>query len=332
MVISKTPFRISFFGGGTDYPVWFKEHGGQVLTTSIDKYCYISCRILPPFFDHKHRIVYSKIENVMRIQEIEHPAVRAVLQSFNMEQGFEIHHDGDLPARSGLGSSSAFTVGLLNAMHALRGEYRSSIQLAEEAIHIEQTVLNENVGVQDQIATAFGGFNRVKFNPDGKYEVTSCILPPERLSALQNHLMLFFTGISRFASDIVRSQLDNLKNHKAELSAINAMVDEALSILVSEEVPLEEFGLLLGKAWEQKRKLSDSVSNATLDAIYDAAKSAGAIGGKLLGAGGGGFFLFLVSPERQDEVRKKLAALTEVPFRFETEGSKIVVYHSNGFK
>ncbi len=332
MIISKTPFRISFFGGGTDYPAWFKEHGGQVLVTAIDKYCYISCRVLPPFFEHKHRIVYSKIENAKDIDDIGHPAVRAVLQTFNVEHGLEIHHDGDLPARSGLGSSSAFTVGLINAMHALRGEYRSSSQLAEEAIHIEQTVLRENVGVQDQISTAFGGFNRIKLNPNGKYEIIPCILPPDRLHTLQNHLMLFFTGVSRFSSEIVKGQLENLKNRKAELHAISQMVEEALNILLSSKMQLEEFGLLLGEAWERKRQLSDSVSNAMLDEIYNSARSAGAIGGKLLGAGGGGFFLFVVSPERQNEVRQKLAKLTEVPFGFEAEGTKIVLYNPNGFK
>ena len=332
MIISKTPFRVSFFGGGTDHPAWFKEHGGKVLATTIDKYCYISCRILPPFFDHKHRIVYSKIENVRDFHEIEHPAVRAVLQTFNMECGIEIHHDGDLPARSGLGSSSAFTVGLLNAMHALKGRYRSSSQLAEEAIYIEQEVLKENVGVQDQISSAFGGFNLIRFDPDGKYKITPCVLPAERLNALRDHLMLFFTGISRYSSDLMKRQLENIKNCKAELNSLGQMVDEASNILFSVKTPLREFGLLLDKAWEQKRKLSENVSNATLDAIYSAAQSAGAIGGKLLGAGGGGFFLLFVSPERQSEVRQKLAKLTEVPFQFEPEASKIVLYYPDGFK
>jgi len=331
MIISKTPFRISFFGGGTDYPAWFEHHGGKVLSTAIDKFCYITCRHLPPFFKHKYRIAYSTVETVQDIKDIEHPAVRAVLDYMGCDQGLEIHHDGDLPARSGLGSSSSFTVGLLNSLHAMKGEYRSSEQLAKEAIHIEQDVLHEHVGSQDQVAAAYGGLNRIEFFPDGSFDVAPIIIEPPRLELLQSHLMFFFTGLSRFSSDIAESKIANIKNRTADLHEIGQMVDTGLDILGS-AAPLNEFGQLLHEGWKIKRNLSDKVSNSHIDEIYEAARSAGAIGGKITGAGGGGFMLLFVPPEKQKNVRERLSKLTHVPILFEQSGSRIVLYQPNGLK
>ncbi len=330
MIISRTPFRISFFGGGTDYPAWFRENGGAVLSTAIDKYCYISCRYLPQFFEHKYRIVYSKIENIKVIQDIEHPAVRAVLTWLKCDKGLEIHHDGDLPARSGLGSSSSFTVGLINAIMALSGRYISSAELADCAIHIEQNILKENVGSQDQIAVAYGGFNRVEFKTDGTYDVTSIILPSERRQMLESHLMLFFTGLSRFSSDVEKTKIDNYKNREVELRKMAEMVNEAMDILNGPDRLLLEFGKLLDEGWKYKKSLSDKVSMPVIDQIYDAAVKAGAIGGKILGAGGGGFLLLFAPPESQSSVKEKLKDLIHVPIRFENAGSKIVLYQPNG--
>ncbi len=330
MIISRTPFRISFFGGGTDYPAWFRENGGAVLSTAIDKYCYISCRYLPQFFEHKYRIVYSKIENIKVIQDIEHPAVRAVLTWLKCDKGLEIHHDGDLPARSGLGSSSSFTVGLINAIMALSGRYISSAELADCAIHIEQNILKENVGSQDQIAVAYGGFNRVEFKTDGTYDVTSIILPSERRQMLESHLMLFFTGLSRFSSDVEKTKIDNYKNREVELRKMAEMVSEAMDILNGPDRLLLEFGKLLDEGWRYKKSLSDKVSMPVIDQIYDAALKAGAIGGKILGAGGGGFLLLFVPPENQPRVKEQLKDLIHVPIRFENAGSKIVLYQPSG--
>ena len=326
MIISRTPFRISFFGGGTDYPAWYRENGGQVLSTSIDKYCYISVRHLPPFFEHKYRVVYSRIENVAHYDEIQHPAVRAVLRHLGCEQGLEIHHDGDLPARSSLGSSSSFTVGLLAAIHALRGEYRSAQQLGAEAIHVEQELIRENVGSQDQIAVAHGGFNHIQFLPGGEIKVRPIILPQARVSELQQHLLLFFTGLSREASTIAKSKIENLHRRKPQLQALNGHVDQAIRLLGDPDADLTRFGELLHDTWMQKREISDRVSTGEIDAMYDSARRAGALGGKLLGAGGGGFLLLFAEPERHGAVRAALSALTHVPFAFDHEGARIVLY------
>ena len=329
MIITRTPFRISFFGGGTDYPKWFEEHGGIVLATTIDKYCYISCRYLPPFFEHKYRVVYSRIENVAHIDEIEHPAAKAVLQYMQCSRGLEIHHDGDLPARSGLGSSSSFTVGLLNALQALQGKYISSEDLARLAIHIEQDWIKENVGSQDQISAAFGGFNRIEFHRDGSFRVDPIILHQDRLGEFQDHLMLFFTGFSRIASEIAKSKIDNIKERTAELKRMKEIAHEAIDLLQS-EAPLVEIGKLLDQSWQYKRSLSEKVSTSDIDHIYETAIKAGATGGKLLGAGGGGFMLFFVKPELQDKVRQALGHLIHVPFRFENGGSRVALYQPQG--
>ena len=329
MIITRTPFRISFFGGGTDYPAWSGKYGGSVVATTINKYCYITCRHLPPFFEHKHRIVYSKIENVVDPSEIEHPAVRAVLMSTDCTRGFEIHHDGDLPARAGLGSSSAFTVGLLNALKALEGRHVSREELAQLAIHIEQDVIQEAVGSQDQISAAYGGFNRIEFLRGGGFRVDPVVLPRERVDALQDHLMLFFTGLSRFASEIAKSKIQNLEQRHAELMRMRDMTDEGIALLEGYE-PIEGFGELLHQSWQYKRRLSEKVSTVEVDYIYDEARSAGAIGGKLLGAGGGGFMLFFARPADQARIRERLRRLVHVPFRFEQSGSRVVLYQPDG--
>ena len=326
MIINKTPFRISFFGGGTDYPVWYRENQGAVLSTTIDKYCYITIRYLPPFFPHKHRIVYSKIEMVNDINEILHPAVRATLQFLNIDKGIEIHHDGDLPAKTGLGSSSSFTVGLLKSLYALKGVIPSKLQLAKEAIHIERDILKENVGAQDQVAAAFGGFNKINFNGKDEIKIEPITIGKERIKQLENHLMLFFTGFSRTASDIAKSQIENTPNKKRELSLMYQMVDEAIKIL-NEKGDIKDFGKLLHEAWLLKKSLTDKISTPEIDNIYEKALQAGALGGKLLGAGGGGFMVLFVPPENQPGVREKLKNLLEVKFHFENEGSKIIYYN-----
>ena len=326
MIISKTPFRISFFGGGTDYPAYFQKFGGSVLATSIDKFCYISCRTLPPFFDHKYRISYSKIETAGSIDRIEHPAVRGVLQQFDISQGLEIHHDGDLPARSGLGSSSSFVVGLLNALNAFQGRYSPKAGLAEEAIRIEQVVLQEAVGSQDQVSAAYGGLNRIDFHPDNTFSVQPIILTSERKAELEGNLLLFFTGITRLAPSVAKRKLENFDNKLAELQRMKEMVTKGIDILGDETTKLAEFGHLLHKSWEIKRALAQGVSMPEIDAIYDAAMKAGAIGGKLLGAGGGGFILFYAEKAKRHAVIDALSHLVHVPFKFEHNGSTIAVY------
>lgn len=331
MVITKTPFRISFFGGGTDHPSWFKKHGGKVLATSFDKYCYISIRHLPPFFEHKYRVVYSKIESVKGIDEITHPSVKEVLKYFKVSSGLEIHHDGDLPARSGLGSSSSFTVGLVNALNALNGSYQSPYELAKSAIHVEQDLIKECVGSQDQVTAAYGGFNQIEFYKDGTFSVTPQIINPKRKKDLNDHLMLFFTGLSRFSSDISKSLVKNMNTRSIQMMELYDMVDEASNILRNENIPLDEFGKLLNRAWENKRALTSEISNNSIDEMYDSAIKGGALGGKILGAGGGGFILFFVKPQFQENVKKNLSNFTHVPFNFENSGSRVVVYQPNGF-
>jgi len=331
MIITRTPYRISLFGGGTDYPDWYLEHGGAVLGMAIDKYCHISVRHLPPFFEHKHRIVYSRIENVREIAEIEHPAVRAVLSETGVSAGLEIHHDGDLPARSGLGSSSSFTVGLLNAIQALNSRMVTKRFLAEEAIRIEQQVIGESVGSQDQIWAAYGGFNRIDFLRDGSFAVSPLIVSKARERLLLDHLMLFFTGLSRNAPEIARSKIDNLKNSAEPLRAMRMMVDEAQSILTTPEADLLQIGRMLHEAWRLKRDLAPQVTTQSIDEIFATGCAAGAIGGKLLGAGGGGFILFFVEPEKQQAVRERLSTLIEVAIDIDRIGSQVVLFRPDGF-
>jgi len=321
---------MSFFGGGTDYPGWFTENGGKVLATTIDKYCYISVRELPPFFEHKTRIVYSKIESVNNVDEIVHPAVKATLNYHSCHKGVEIHHDGDLPAKSGLGSSSSFTVGLIHALRALEGKISSKELLARDAIHIEQNIIGENVGSQDQISAAYGGFNKIHFHQNGAFDVERVILPPNRLEELSSHLMMFFSGFTRFASEIAGSQIQNMKNKSKELNKMGDMVDQAIDILQDEQIPIEEFGHLLDKSWNYKRSLSDLITTSEIDLIYANAKNSGALGGKILGAGGGGFMMLFVPPDKQENVRKALNKLIYVPFEFDNSGSRIVLYQPSG--
>jgi len=325
MIISRTPFRVSFFGGGTDYSGWFQDHNGAVLATTIDKYCYISCRYLPPFFEHKSRIIYSKMEHVREsIEEIDHPSVREVLRFLKINEGVEIHHDGDLPARTGLGSSSSFTVGLLNGLYALKGQMVTKERLAREAILVEQGMIKENVGCQDQTLAAYGGFNLIEFGGTNHLRVQPLTIPAAKLNLLQDHLMLFFTGFSRHASSIAKTQIENIPQKRAELSRMHEMVREAVEVLNGDD--FLKFGRLLDESWKLKRTLSDKISSAHIDDLYSTAIRAGAIGGKLLGAGGGGFVLFFVEPSRKEKVRHALKDLLEVPFKFENLGSQIIFY------
>jgi D-glycero-alpha-D-manno-heptose-7-phosphate kinase len=330
MIISRTPFRVSLFGGGTDYASWFREHGGAVIGTAIDKYCYLSVRPLPPFFAHKHRIVYSKIELVHEIDEIVHPAVRGVLSEVRPVGGLEIHHDADLPARSGLGSSSSFTVGLLHALYAAQGRMISKLDLSREAIRIEQEVIRETVGCQDQIWAAYGGFNRIDFHTHGGFTVSPLIVTPERRDELRGAMVLAFTGFSRISSEIATDQLARMQDKRSQLKHMRRLVDEATALLTASASPIEPLGRLLHESWMLKRELSPSIATAKIDEIYAAGREAGAYGGKLLGAGGGGFLLFIVPPERMAALRKRLKELVFVPFGFDFGGSRIVVYEPNG--
>jgi len=326
MIITSTPLRISFFGGGTDYPVWYHEHGGSVLSTAIDKRCYITCRRLPPFFEYHSRVSYSKVENVASNDAIEHPSVRACLQYMGIAEGVEIHHVADLPARAGLGTSSAFTVGLLLALYGLKNQMRDKHSLAIEAIHVEQDILREAVGAQDQVSAAYGGFNRINFGRDGSIDVNRIVLPPQRLEELEQHFALYFTGFSRTASDIAQEQLRVTPQKKHELNSMLQLVNEAEKIICSPSGRLAEFGQLLHEGWQIKRSLTQRISNSSIDEIYEAGLSAGAVGGKLLGAGGGGFMLFYVEPERREALRNRLKNLLCIPFSFSNRGSYVVMY------
>ena len=326
MIITRTPFRISFFGGGTDYPSWYEKNGGAVLATSIDKYCYISIRYLPPFFEHRHRIVYSKVEHVTSINEIQHPTVKAILNELNPKKGLEIHHDGDLPARAGLGSSSSFAVGLLNAINALEGRRSTKQDLAAHATYIEQEIMKENVGCQDQITTAYGGFNIIKFVPDGTKNVSPIITNLGNIRNLEDSMLLFYTGVSRFASEIAGEQLKNFGSRKSELSQMHEMVEEGAKILEQKKDSIKEFGNLLHESWMLKKTLANSVTTTEINDIYEKGRSAGAYGGKLLGAGGGGFILFVAPKEKHPIIKKILSNIVYVNFKLDHDGSKVIVY------
>ena len=328
MIVSRTPHRISFFGGGTDYPEYYLEHGGKTLGVAIDKYSYLNVRRLPPFFDFKHRVVYSKQENVNSLDEIQHPSVRETLRYLKASYGVSIHHDGDIPARSGMGSSSAFTVGLINSINALNGKMTSKQELTSESIHIEQNLIKENVGSQDQTFAAYGGLNTIEFLQNGKISVTPIIMNQRRLITFQDNIMLFFSGLARTASDVVEEQMKKTSVNIPNLNKMKNMVDEAKDILTSER-NLNEFGELLNYTWELKKSLSSKVSNPEIDNMYSKAINAGAIGGKLLGAGGGGFMAFYVEKENQEKVKLALSNYLHIPFNFDFDGSKIVVYEPN---
>jgi D-glycero-alpha-D-manno-heptose-7-phosphate kinase len=323
MIISRTPYRISFLGGGTDYPAWYREHGGAVVATTIDKYCYLTCRYLPPFLEHRYHIVYSKIENPQRVEDITHPAVKEILKFLGIHRGLEIHNVADLPARSGMGSSSSFTVGLLHALYALQGKMVSKHKLAMDGIHVEQDLLRETVGSQDQVMAAYGGLSHIRFLPSGEISVRPVIMTSERVAELNSHVMLFYTGIVRTASEVAGTYVKDIENQRRQLRIISDLVKEGLAILAGDR-DIAQFGELLHESWQVKRNLSQSVSNAHIDDIYGDAVAAGAIGGKLLGAGGGGFIMLFVPPDRQEAVKVKLKGLLHVPCNFESQGSQII--------
>lgn len=325
MIISRTPYRVSFFGGGTDYPVWYKEEGGAVLSTSIDKYSYLTCRFLPPFFSVKHRVVWRHVEAVDSISEILHPAVREGLRylKYDDSQGVEIHYQGDLPARSGTGSSSAFAVGLINSLGLLKGDRFTKDQLALKAIELEQEVLGEVVGSQDQTATAYGGFNVINFAKNGEITVDPMDISLPRVKELESHLVLLYTGAGRMATEVAAKVSANLINKAKVLRQMRAFVDQGVDIMRSKD-NIESFGELLHESWMLKRSLADGVTSPQVDHIYETARAHGAIGGKLMGAGGAGFMLLFIPPEKHSEVRQALMHYRWVPFSFDTAGSTII--------
>ena len=330
MVITQTPFRMSFFGGGTDFPDYYKEHGGAVLSTTFDKYCYVSVRHLPRFFDYRNEIIYSKVERVEHTADILHPAIRNAMQMMDMHE-LRLTYDADLPARSGLGTSSSFAVGMLNAFYALKGKYASKKQLADGAIYLERELCAETGGIQDQIAAAYGGLNRIDFNADG-YRVRPVIISPERKRELNDNLMMFFTGFSRFSSDIQEGTKKALADKTAELEEMRRLVDEAEAVLTDKDRDLSEFGRLLDHTWRLKRGISGGISTDIIDDMYETAKKAGAIGGKLLGAGGGGFLLFYVEKDRRAELMEAMKELLYIPFEFENGGSTVIHYSPESYE
>ena len=323
MIISKTPYRISFFGGGTDYPTWYKKKGGSVISATIDKYIYISCRTLPPFFTHKYRIVWSHIETVKKLNEIKHRAVREMIKSFKIKKGLEIHYDGDLPARSGMGSSSVFVVGLMNLFNHFNNKKINKNKLAKKSIYFEQKILREVVGSQDQIAATYGGFNKIIFKKRGGFRVKPILIKKRIIKKLNDNLLLVYTGYKRTAHYIAKGYVNKLQTTKKEyIIEISKYVNKAEKALKTGQ--LDKFGKLLNEAWQEKKKLSTSISNPTIDKIYNEAMRNGALGGKLLGAGGGGFFIFYVPQPKQKRFIKKLKNFITVPFKFTSEGSKIL--------
>ena len=329
MIITQTPFRMSFFGGGTDFPGFYRDHGGAVLSTTFDKYCYVNVRHLPRFFDYTTELSYAKTERVTDVEAIEHPAIREAMKMLDMHE-IRLTYDADLPARSGLGTSSSFAVGMLNAFYALKGKYADKRKLADNAIYLERVLCKESGGVQDQIAASFGGFNKISFNADG-YTVSPVIISPERKLRLNDNLMLFFTGFSRFSSDIQVEAEKSLKSKEAQLLEMLQLVDEAEQVLTS-KTDLTEFGKLLDYTWKLKRGITSKVSTDSIDAIYNKAIKAGATGGKLLGAGGGGFLLFYVETEKQKNVLEALNNLLYVPFEFETAGTQVIHYTPESYE
>lgn len=332
MIITQTPFRMSFFGGGTDFPDFYEEHGGAVISTTFDKYCYVNVRHLPRFFDYATELSYSKIERVTNVDDIAHPAIREAMKYLDMEE-LRLTYEADLPARSGLGTSSSFAVGMLNAFYALKGKYADKRRLADDAIYLERVLCKESGGVQDQIAASFGGLNRINFNRDG-YEVNPVIISPERKVRLNRSLMLFFTGFSRFSSDIQQNTQKALTDKKAQLLEMLSLVDEAEKVLTSKG-DLGEFGRLLDYTWKLKRGISGGISTDSIDGLYAKGMAAGALGGKLLGAGGGGFLLFYVEEEKQQAVMEAMAGqekLLYVPFRFENSGTRVIHYTPEAYE
>ena len=331
MIITKTPFRMSFFGGGTDMEDYFRENGGAVLSTTFDKYCYVNVRHLPRFFDYTTELSYSKTERVTDINEINHPAIREAMKMLDMHE-IRLTYEADLPARSGLGTSSSFAVGMLNAFYALKGKYADKRKLADEAIYLERVLCNESGGWQDQIAASFGGFNRINFGADG-YEVLPVIISPERKKQLNNYLMMFFTGFTRFSSEVQKANaVSSPSDKKAMLKQMYDLVGEAENVLINKEQNLDDFGRLLDITWKLKRKTGGAVSTNSIDELYAKGIRAGALGGKLLGAGGGGFLVFYVQPEKQLSVKTAMSELMHIPFKFEKSGTQVIYYTAENYE
>lgn len=322
MIVSRTPVRMSFFGGGTDFPEFFNKYSGSVISTTFDKYCYVNVRHLPELFEYKSYLAYAQIEKVNSVDEIKHPAIRNAMEWLKLER-IAMNYDADLPAKTGLGTSSAFSVGLLNALYTMQGITKTKRELADDAIHLERVLCDEDGGIQDQIAASFGGFNRIDFTRDG-YTVRPVDFSEKRKNALNDNLMLFFTGLSRYSFQIQKTTKMMLGKRTAELLKIRDMVDAAEKILIDGNRSLDDFGMLLNETWQLKKSISNEISTNIIDSVYDKAMGAGALGGKLLGAGGGGCLLFYVPEEKQDNVRNVLSDMHEVKFRFENEGTKII--------
>ena len=325
MIITKTPFRMSFFGGGTDMEEYFRENGGAVLSTTFDKYCYVNVRHLPRFFDYTTELSYSRMERVSRVEDIQHPAVREAMKMLDMHE-IRLTYEADLPARSGLGTSSSFAVGMLNAFYALKGKYADKKRLADEAIYLERVLCAEAGGWQDQIAASFGGFNRIVFSADG-YEVLPVIISPERKKRLNDNLLMFFTGFTRFSSELQKvNNVSGTEEKRLRLRRMYALVEDAEQVLVNKDTDLDDFGRLLDVTWRLKKGTGSSISTGSIDELYDRGMQAGALGGKLLGAGGGGFLLFYVQPEKQEAVKRAMQDLMYIPFRFEDGGTRVIHY------
>ena len=328
MIITQTPFRMSFFGGGTDMESFFIKHGGAVLSTTFDKYCYVNVRHLPRFFDYSTELSYSRTERVTSIEDIEHPAIRNAMKMLDMHE-IRLTYEADLPARSGLGTSSSFAVGMLNAFYALKGKYAGKKKLADEAIYLERVLCEEAGGWQDQIAASFGGFNRINFNTDGTYDVLPVIISPERKKNLNDNLMMFFTGFTRFSSDVQKANAGTKETQEAKEKRyleMLSLVDKAEQILTDKNTNLDDFGRLLDHTWKLKKQTGSAVSTNSIDALYEKGMQAGALGGKLLGAGGGGFLVFYVQPEYQEAVKEAMKELMYIPFRFEDGGTRVIHY------
>lgn len=328
MIITQTPFRMSFFGGGTDMESFFIKHGGAVLSTTFDKYCYVNVRHLPRFFDYSTELSYSRTERVTSIDDIEHPAIRNAMKMLDMHE-IRLTYEADLPARSGLGTSSSFAVGMLNAFYALKGKYANKKKLADEAIYLERVLCEEAGGWQDQIAASFGGFNRINFNTDGTYDVLPVIISPERKKNLNDNLMMFFTGFTRFSSDVQKANAGTKETQEAKEKRyleMLSLVDKAERILTDKNTDLDNFGRLLDHTWKLKKQAGSAVSTNSIDALYEKGMQAGALGGKLLGAGGGGFLVFYVQPEYQEAVKEAMKELMYIPFRFEDGGTRVIHY------
>ncbi len=329
MIITRTPFRMSFFGGGSDIPSFFNEYGGSVISTTFDKYCYVNVRHMPPFHPYISELVHNRFERVNDMEEIEHPLIRECMRLHDIHE-IRLTYEGDLPARSGLGTSSTFAVGMLNAFCALKGKMMSKRQLAQEAIHVERDILKEYGGWQDQVAAAYGGLNRINFK-DGDFSVHPIVISPERKKELDENLMLFYTGIQRFSSEIQADTFAKPTDKMQQLKNMLALVDEAEKILCDKNTSLNEFGKLLDETWKLKRGTGSKVSNGSIDELYAAAIEAGALGGKLLGAGGGGFLLFYCEKEKQDTLKKTMEQLMIVPFNFENEGAQVLYYNPQSY-